>query len=301
VALRYDPVSLRLFVAVAQTGSISAAAARIPLALAAASRRIVQLETDAGVPLLERQPRGVMLTAAGEALLRHAREVEDAYERMRSDMAQYGCGVRGTVRVAANSSSVLQFLPDDLRRFVLAHPDLRIDLKELPSEAVLNAVLDGTAEVGVCDMRGLDPQHGLQVAPYAQDELALLVPASHALARRRAIAFADALDSPFVIGLPGTALRSQIVGAAQRAGRPLLIGMQVRGFEAMVRMVSAGLGVAVLPRDAITMRRQHPLRAIRLTDEWAQRQHCVVHRPLAHLSLPARLFASLLAEAHPDC
>src|SRR5690606_28307808 len=125
-AVRYDPISLRLFLHIAHSGSISAASARMDLALAAASRRVLQLEADVGTPLLERRARGVTLTQAGLALLRHAQDIEDAYSRLRSDMAQHGRGVLGSVRVAANSSAVLQFLPADLRAFTTAHADLRI-------------------------------------------------------------------------------------------------------------------------------------------------------------------------------
>lgn len=293
--MRYDPISLRLFVAVAQTGSISAASAKLDVALAAASRRILQLESDVGVPLLERRARGVLLTAAGEALLRHAQDIQDAYERMRGDMVQYGSGVRGTVRVAANSSSVLQFLPEDLRGFLHQHADLRIDLKERASEEVLRAVREGTAEVGVCDARGLDAQEGLHVLAYRRDALVLLVPRAHPLARRKSLQFEEALDVEFVAFPAGTALRSLVVGAAQRAGRTLHVSMQVRGFEAMARMVAAELGVAVLPAGALAQPRLAGVRVFPLREAWAQRQHSIVHRPRAALARPARLLIDFLA------
>lgn len=293
--MRYDPISLRLFLGIAHTGSISAASARMGLALAAASRRVLQLEADVGTALLERRARGVTLTLAGLALLRHAQDIEDAYARMRSDMAQYGSGVLGSVRVAANSSAVLQFLPADLRAFTTANPDLRIDLKERSSEEVIRAARDGTAEVGVCTARGLHADEGLHTLPYHSDQLVLLVSRAHPLARRRSLNFEEALDAEFVAFPPGTALRSLANGEAQRAGLPLKVGIQVRGFDAMVRMVGAQLGVALMPAGAVHQEHAASVKVIKLRNDWAQRQHCIVHRPLGSLAAPARLLIAFLA------
>ena len=293
--MRYDPISLRLFLHIAHSGSISAASARMDLALAAASRRVLQLEADVGTPLLERRARGVTLTQAGLALLRHAQDIEDAYSRMRSDMAQHGRGVLGSVRVAANSSAVLQFLPADLRAFTTAHADLRIDLKERSSDEVIRAARDGTAEVGVCAARGLHADEGLHTIAYRSDQLVLLVPRRHALARRRSLVFEEALDAEFVAFPPGTALRSLANGEAQRAGVPLKVGIQVRGFDAMVRMVGAELGVALLPAGAVHEAHAASVKVLTLRNDWARREHCIVHRPLGSLAAPARLLIDFLA------
>ncbi|WBY02850.1 LysR family transcriptional regulator [Ramlibacter tataouinensis] len=293
--MRYDPISLRLFVAVAQTGSISAAAERMNIALAAASRRIVQLEADVGLPLLDRRPRGVTLTAAGAALLRHAHEIQGAFDRMHWDMSEHACGARGAVRIMANSSSVLQFLPEDLPAFLSVHRDLRIDLTERPSGEVLRSVQDGTTEVGVFHARSPEVPANLAVAPYRRDELVLLVPASWPLPRRKKIGFEQVLDQEFVAFPPGTALRTVLVTAANAHGSPLKVSIQVRGFEALVRMVAARLGVGVLPRAAMARPVHAGVRVLALQDAWAQRQHFVVHRPFEVLSPPAQLLAAFLA------
>ena len=294
--MRYDPISLRLFVAVAQTGSISAAAERMNIALAAASRRIVQLESDVGLALLERRPRGVTLTAAGAALLRHAHEIQDAFDRMRWDMAEHASGARGSVRIMANSSSVLQFLPEDLPAFLARHRDLRIDLTERPSDDVLRSVQDGTAEVGVFHARSPEAPAHLTVVPYRRDELVLLAPASSPLPRRKKIGLEQVLDQEFVAFPPGTALRSVLVAAANAHGTTLKVSIQVRGFEALVRMVAGKLGVGVLPLAAIARPIHAGVRVLALQDAWAQRQHFLVHRPFEALSPPAQLLAHFLAQ-----
>jgi molybdate transport repressor ModE-like protein len=293
--MRYDPISLRLLMAVAQTGSISAAAERTHIALAAASRRIVQLEADAGLPLLERHPRGVTLTAAGAALLRHAHEIHDAFERMRSDMAGHATGAQGSVRIMANSSSVLQFLPEDLPAFLANHSGLQIDLAERPSDEVVRSVQEGIAEIGVFHAAAAQSHADLTVVPYRRDQLVLLVPAASPLARRKRIRFEAVLDQEFVAFPLGTALRGALVAAANAQGAALKVRIQVRGFEAVVRMVAAGLGIGVLPRATMAEPAHPGVRVIALKDDWALRRHYIIHRPLAALSPPAQLLARFLA------
>lgn len=265
------------------------------IALAAASRRIVQLEADVGLPLLDRRPRGVTLTAAGSALLRHAHEIQDAFDRMRWDMSEHATGARGAVRIMANSSSVLQFLPEDLPAFLAQNPDLRIDLAERPSDEVVRSVKEGTAEVGVFHAGSPEAPADLSVVPYRRDQLVLLAPATSSLGRGKRLWFEQALDQEFVAFPPGTALRSALVTAANAHGAALKVSIQVRGFEALVRMVAARLGVGVLPIAAMTNPPHPGVRVYALRDEWAQRQHFVIHRPLAALSPPAQLLAGFLA------
>jgi DNA-binding transcriptional LysR family regulator len=291
--MRYDPVSLRLFLAIAETGSISAGAARVHLALAAASRRILNLEHDAGMPLLERQPRGVVTTPAGNALLGHAREIVDALERLKADMAAFGAGVQGHVRVYANTSSVIQFLPEDLHRFMQAHPGLRIDLEELPSEEIVQAVRDGQAEVGIFDASA--DAAGIESRPYREDRLVLLVPGDHRLAGHERIAFDEALDEDFVSLRSGTAVRRLAADHARRAGRPFKVRIQVRGFEAVCRMVHARVGVGLLPAAAVQAFAGLPaVHRIELTDAWARRSHRIGYRQLAALPRAARAFVEFL-------
>lgn len=293
--MRFDPISLRLFIAIAQTGSISGASKRVNIALAAASRRIVQLEADVGAELLNRRARGVTLTGPGMALLRHAQDVEDAFVRMRTDMAEYASGLKGTIRIAANSSSVLQFLPRDLERFLATHEGLRIDMAEHASAEVLRAVKEGVAEIGVFHTDGLEPGDDLAVLPYRRDELVLLVPTSFALKRRREVHLEEFLDHSFVALAPGTSLRTAIVSAAHAAGKTLRVRIQVRGFETMVRMVAAGMGVAVVPSGAMHPSGNQGVQVLALKDAWAQRQHAIVHRPVGTLARPASLLAAFLA------
>ena len=112
-ARRIDLTSLQLFVAVCELGSIARAAQREFIAASAVSKRLSELEAAVETPLLQRHSRGVRLTPAGESLLHHARTVLFGLERMQGELAEYTEGVRGHVRVHANISAIVQFLPED--------------------------------------------------------------------------------------------------------------------------------------------------------------------------------------------
>jgi len=153
-ARRIDLTSLQLFVAVCELGSIGRAAEREFIAASAVSKRLSDLETAVDTALLYRHSRGVTLTPAGESLLHHARTVLFGLERMQGELSEYAEGVRGHVRMHANISAIVQFLPEDLGAFARAHSQVKIDLQEHLSSDVLHAVQEGAADLGLCNTGG---------------------------------------------------------------------------------------------------------------------------------------------------
>ena len=137
---RVDLTSLQLFVAVCELGSIGRAAEREFIAASAISKRLSDLEAALHTPLLYRHTRGVDLTPAGESLLHHARTVLYSLEKMQGELSEYADGVRGHVRVHANISAIVQYLPEDLGVFTREHDAIKIDLEEHLSSEVLRAV-----------------------------------------------------------------------------------------------------------------------------------------------------------------
>lgn len=269
--MRFDLTDLRLFLHTAEAGSITAGAARAGLALASASARIRGMEDALGVPLLMREQRGVSPTPAGRALRHHAVLVLGQMEHMRSDLRGYARGLRGRVRLLSNTSAASESLPGPLALFLAAHPDVDIDLETRPSHAIVEAVAAGMADVGVAaDTTDLG---GLETYPFARDRLVLVVPAGHRLAEVRSVAFPDVLEEPFV-GLDAhSVLQAHVARHAATAGRPLHLRIRVTGFEAVCRMVEAGVGLAVLPRTAATRyRRTAAIRIVALTDAWTSRR-----------------------------
>ncbi|MDH0739583.1 LysR substrate-binding domain-containing protein [Achromobacter spanius] len=293
---RIDLVTLALFVAVARQGSISAGARQSHLAVGAASKRISDLETALGTALLYRNAAGVELTDAGQACLVHALRVLQEVEQMTGALSDFAQGVRGQVRIAANTSSLTQFLPEDLAAFMDGHPAVRIDLEEQNSSDIVTAVLENRADIGVFADR--TPADGLSTFPYRLDELVVIVPQRHPLAAEAQVAFADTLAYDYVGLPPATSLATRLSDESGRLGRAMRLRIQVRSFDAICRMVAATRGVGILPRIAAEPHaRSMPIKLIPLTDEWARRWLLLGVRDADTLTVGARL---LLAHLRGD-
>jgi DNA-binding transcriptional LysR family regulator len=268
---RLDLVSLSLFANVVRSGSISKGAAMAHLAIGAASKRITDLEAAVGAELFERHSRGVTPTAAGQALARHAQRILSDVNLLAAELADHASGIVGVVRLWANTSAITQFLPRDIAAFAQATPGVRIELEELNSNEVVLAVLEGRADIGIFADR--TPALGLHLMNYREDRLVLVVPAGHPLAGRRVMHFEEALEYDFVSLSQGTSLARRLQAETEALGRRLKLRIHVRSFDAMCQMVAAGLGVAVLPADAVhALVRSLNLRQVPLKDAWARRQ-----------------------------
>ncbi len=286
--MRFDLTDLRLFDAVAQAGSISAGAEAANLALASASARISGMEAALGVALLKRGRRGVVPTAAGLALLSHARTIAAQVERMRGDLRSFSSGFKGEIKMQSNTAALVDILPRALRVFLLAHPGVDIDLEERISAEVALAVAEGRAEFGVVAESAATG--ALQTRPLAVDRLTAITARAHPLAARERISFAELLEQPFV-GLSAGALHDHLAQQAARLGRRVSYRVRLRGFDAVARLVEAGVGVGVLPLAAVERHRTPAIHAMRLTDAWANRRLLLCARDFGALSLHARLFA----------
>lgn len=288
IARRLDLTTLQLFAAVSEELSLTRAAEREGIAPSAASRRLADLERDLGVALLNRHAKGMSLTPAGDTLLLHARRILLAANDLSVELGEYGQGVRGHVRVLANLSAIVAYLPEDLEGFFSAHTDLRVDLEERPTSGVVKGVAAGWAEIGICsrDAELMD----LHVEGYRRDELVMLMRPDHPLKGRGPFAYADTLDFD-QIGLHSESsifTRSQI--AAREAGRPLRRRIHVPGFDAICRTVHANLGVALIPRPVFEiLGRMMNLHVESLTDGWAERELVVICRNPDDLSSAATL------------
>lgn len=295
-ARRIDLTSLQLFVAVCELGSIGRAAEREFLAASAVSKRLADLEAAVETPLLYRHSRGVQPTPAGESLLHHARAVLFGLERMQGELAEYAGGVRGHVRVHANISAIVGFLPEDLGEFARAHPLIKIDLQEHLSSAVQHAVQEGAADVGICNLASGNGASPLQTRPYRSDRLVLVVPEGHALAERSGVPFNEVLDWDIVGLHASSSISLAMRAAAAAAGRPLRQRIQVTGVDAMCRMIANGLGIGLLPDRAFALLQGvGPLRAVALHETWAERQLSLVARDFCALPPAAALLAEHLS------
>ncbi len=291
-----DPVSLQHFVAVCEEGSIARAAARESLVASALSKRIGALEAELGVPLLLRRRRGVEPTPAGEALLGRARELLSALDRLRGELGAFGLGVQGSVRVLASPSVLAEQLPEDIGRFLAQHPGLNVSLDERTSPDIVRCLREGAADLGVLwDFADLS---GLQLLPYRSDHLCVAMSPSHPLARRPALAYADTLDQVSVGVAPGGLMDQLLRRQAALIGRLPSHRIQVSSIDAACRIVAAGLGLAVLPREvAVPHAGAGRLALVSLNEAWAQRRFVIAARPEPLQSASARLLAQHLHAA----
>lgn len=265
-----DLAALRLFLAVVQTGRISAGAAVSSLSLAAASKRISDLESRLGYRLFERHARGVVATAAGERVAAYARDVLGLTESLANDLGDQYHGIEGTVRLHANSSAIVQFLPADLSGFLASHPSIRVELSEHTSREVVDALLTDRSDLGIFE-GGYDSS-GVDSVAYRRDELVLIVPPGHELARRRAVHLEQVLDLELVALPLDTAIQRQLDRSAAALGRRLRTRIRVHSFDAVCSLVAAGAGVGVVPRGAADLQvRVRRLARVALADAWAVR------------------------------
>lgn len=294
-----DLTTLRLFVATCTLRNIARAGEQQHIGASAISKRLAQLERTVNAPLFERGRRGVVPTAAGEILLEHARAMLASADRVARDMAAYRHGIKGQVRVLASMSSIAEQLPDDIASFLAepAHAEIRVDLEEQVSSQIVRAVREGLAPLGIC-WDAADTE-GLQTRRYRSDRLVLVAHPQHPVARHARLAFADSLAYEHV-GLPAsTAVYTMLARAAAIAGQPLHYRTVVSTFEASLRCVRAGLGMAVVPREVVPLvASAEGLRVLELTDVWATRHFAICLRDETLLSPSARLLlAHLQAQA----
>lgn len=298
--LHFDLITVQLFIAVADLGSITRGAARLHLAPAAASRRVLELEAQLGVALFERLPHGMALTEAGRALLAHARGITHTVQRMQDDAASFVGGDLGVVRVAAPKSAVIQSLPFDIQRCATECPGVRIDLQEMDSLEVQMSLRRGTVDIGIYE--GSLGVIDLPTQPYRTDRLVLVVARDHALARCKQVTLEDVLDCDLIVMGENSAISIMLERLALEAGRVLRMRMRVSGFDSIAALVGQNLGGGVMP-DAVARAVAGGSRYVRLpvAAPWAERQFVLCHRPHGALSSAALAVLAVLAQnAKPE-
>ena len=298
--MRLDLADLSLFRHVSEAGSITAGAARANLALAAASTRVRSMEAAVGTKLFDRGRGGVTPTPAGHALLGHARALLARAEQMREELEAYaGGGAAGHVRMLSNTNALTEFLPEALGRFLAAHPQVTVDLQERLSDEIVGLVAEGVAELGI--VAATADSGGLETYPFRTDRFVLVVPHGHTLAGLERIAFADVLDLDLVGLDQASALQRFLAEQAARLGRRPKLRVRLRSFDAVCRMVEAGVGVGIVPETTAHGAAQTlAIWAVPLADEWAERQLRLCVRSLSVLPHHARRLADYL-QLPPDC
>lgn len=286
--MKLDPVSLRLFVSVVEEGTIAAAARREHIAAAAVSKRLSELEELLDSRLLNRTNKGIAPTDAGMSLLFMARSALNNLNDIVVQMRDYSNGTRGSVQVLANISAITQFLPGLIKSFMALYPLINVVIEEQQSLTITKAVAENRAEVGI--FTRLPHGADIEVFPFRQDRLVLIVPADHPLAARQSVRFSETLDHAYVALRSGTHLNFQLIKAANDVGRSLRIRMEVASYDALFLMVQAGIGVGIMPEGSAGIYHLNGAKIIQIEDEWASRELSVCVRSRAGLSAAGELF-----------
>ena len=272
--MQFNLITLKMFLTVARTGSIAQASEAENVAASAISKRISDLEDQIGTPLFYRQTRGVELTPAGHDLARHSSNVLSLVERMKTQMLDFASGAKGTVRIAANTSTITQFLPEDLAGFVEDYPDVRIELSEQTSDEILIAVRDGLADLGIFSslVESLVEKPELECLTYRRDTLVLVMGKDYPFRPDHPVKFAEFAKLDMVGLQTGSSLQAFLEVRAAELGLTLKTRVKTLSFDGVRRMVEVGLGVAVLPLGAVEPYLESAqLRMQEIDEDWAVR------------------------------
>ena len=294
--MHFELSDLRLFLAIAEAGNLTKGARRAFLSPPAASARLKSLESELRAQLFYRDSRGVSLTAAGETLLRHARLIVRQVEHVKSEFGVYGAEATGHIRIFANTTAVTEFMPELLARFLAERPGVTVDLQERLTQDIVRSVVDGSSDLGITS--GPVATEGLQVIHFSTDRLVLATPVEHALAARRSVPFADSLRYEHIGLHEGSTLLAFLRTLMEKNGYERALRIQVRSFEAMCRMVEAGVGVGVVPESAaLRHARTMKLGIVELEEDWAVRERVVLVRELEALPGCAQALVGKLLES----
>ena len=285
---RIDFVTLKLFCAVAKSGSITKGANECSLALSAASRRISELEETVGLSLLNRSAKGVTLTHAGHAVMQHALRLFQGFEQFSNELGEYSKGYTGHVRLWANMSALTEFLPVALAQFLKDHVEIQVEIEEQISGDIVKALLDGIADIGVFAEGA--PTTGLDTQVIGNDELVIACSKSHPLSKRKRASFKECLEYDFVGLNRGSSLLELTSRSAEKLGKQMRLRIQVRSYDAMCQMIAVNLGVGVLPLQAcIAQIKAMDLQVVALDDSWAKRNLLLAIKSDSTLSPSAKL------------
>jgi DNA-binding transcriptional LysR family regulator len=298
MANHFDLTDLQLIVNIGDASSLTRGAEKSHLSLPAASNRVKNLEDHFGTRLFKRNSQGVTLTPSGEAFLRHARLVLRQIDHLRGDIHEYARGIKGQVKVLANTTAMTEFMPAVLSRYLASHPDVTVELRERLSYLVIKAVSEGSADIGI--VAGRPESSELEYLPYRKDRLVLVTSDEHEFAERPEVAFGETMRYEYVGLSEWSAIHAFLIQAADKLGHPFRFRVEVGSFEAVCRMIEAGVGIGVVPELVARRYAQRlKIKIVRLSDEWADRKLQICVRKLDQLPGFARDLVNMLIEDVP--
>ena len=298
--MHFDLADLRLFIHIAESPSMTQGARKAFISPPAASARIKNLEDSLSSRLLYRDSRGVELTPAGTLFLHHARVIMRQVEYMKSEFTEYGAEASGHIRIFANTTAATEFLPEILAGFLAERPGVTVDLQERLSRDIVRGVMDGSTDMGI--IAGPVEADSLQVIHFSTDQLVLVTPLDHPLAQRTSSKLAETLAFPHIGLQEGTTLLRFLNEQVALHGQTLNMRIKVYSFEAMCRMVEAGVGIAILPASSARRhQRTMGLSMVELDEPWRVRERSILVRDLEALPTVIRALINILQIGRASC
>ena len=295
--IHFDLTDLRLFICVADASSLTKGARRAFISPAAASMRIKALEEQLGTQIFYRDRKGVVLTDSGKKLMKHARIVLRDVERLKSEFSATDGQESGHVRIFANTTAVTDFLPEVLADFLSSRPALTVDLQERPSVEIVRGVVEGAADMGI--IAGPVQVPDIDIVHFSTDKLVLAVPVGHELASRTTITLGETCSFRHIGLQEGSTLHSFLAEQAQKLGRKLDWRIQLTNFESVCRMVSANVGVSIMPESATRRSVAEGLIAtVQLQEAWAVRERSILVKALSSQPAFVRELVDMLVKHH---
>ncbi|MFE9860214.1 LysR family transcriptional regulator [Streptomyces sp. NPDC005780] len=269
---------LRVLRAVASTGSFSAAARELGCTQPAVSQQMKALESSAGTTLLIRTGREMRLTQAGEALVRHASGILAGLTAAEEEVAAIAGLRAGRVRLVSFPSGSSTLVPGALAALRAAHPGTRVSLVEAEPPRSVEMLRDGDCDIALAFRYGTQGAEwdDLVVRPLLTDRLIGLVPEGHPFAGRDEVGIGELAGEPWIAGCPRC--RRQLVEVCEASGFTPRIDFATDDYPAVIGLVGAGLGVAVLPALAIESVRPRGARTVTVEP--------AIEREIVALTLP---------------
>jgi DNA-binding transcriptional LysR family regulator len=299
VTPRFDLSTLKIFVAVAEHKNITKAARHQHIAPSAVSKRLANLEQTIRSKLFYRKARGVELTATGSTLLYHATTILESVDKLADELNDVANGTKGHVRIRVNKSAMVQFLPQQLQSFTAKFPDVKIELFEQNSGAIIKAIQDGQSDIGLYTAGSIS-EGNLETFDYATDEMTVVLAKDHPLAGRKSLKFRETLTYDFIgLGID-SAWDALLRSEAARLSGTLRVRFHVTSLDAGCQMVGAKLGITIAPKAMVeAFRLQGRLVSIRLAEPWAVRQLKIAVRDSRSLSVAAQCMVKHLQASLP--
>lgn len=259
-AMHFDLADLKIFVAIAQAPSLTQGAKNVFMSPAAASTRLKNLENQIGSRLFYRHNKGLDLTPSGRKLLTHARKMLQYAEEIRNEFSEDERDMRGHIRILANTTAVIGFLPEILAGFLAERPAVTIDLQEQFTKETIRAVREDNADFGI--LSGQIDAPDLQRIPFQTDRLCIAVPLGHPLAKEtHGVGFEEALCYPQISFHPSSTLQKYLNEHKERLGIYTKNRISVAGFESACRLIEAGVGIGIVP-ESVMQRHRHTMKIV---------------------------------------